>query len=73
METYGRVAALPIHLCAHGERGKRSFISSIPLFLLYSFVFPPVLINGQKKEGKCVLEILRNFICRNGIPDGTGV
>ena len=73
MDTYGRVAALLIHLHAHGERATRSFLSSIPLFLLYRFVFPPVTVNGQKKGGKCVLEILRNFICRNGNPDGIGI
>lgn len=63
------MAALLIHLHAYGERAKISFLSSIPLFSLYCFVFPPVIINGQKKGGKCVLEILRNFICMNGNPD----
>lgn len=73
MDTYRRVTALFIHLPAHGEGAKRSFLCSIPLFLLCCFVFLPVIINGQKKGGKCVLEIVRNFICRNGNPDGIGI
>jgi len=73
MDTYGRVTALLVCVQAYGEKAKRSFLPSIPLFLLYCFVFPPVIINGHKMGGECVLEILRNFICRSGNPDGIGI
>lgn len=73
MDLYGGVTALLIHLHVDGERAKGSFLSSIPLFLLYRFVFPPVIISGQKKRVKCVLEILRNCICRNGNPHGISI
>lgn len=61
MDFYGRVTSLLLHLHEHGERASRSFLSAVLLFLC-CFEFSPVLINGQKKGGKCVLEFLGDFI-----------
>lgn len=47
--------------------------------MLYSIVSPLLLCVSScynqwaEKGGKCVLEIVRNFICRNGNPDGIGI
>lgn len=73
MAAYRRGAALLICLPAHDKRAKRSILSSISLFIIFHFVFAPSVINGWKKKGKNVLEILMAFTCRNGNPSGIDI
>lgn len=74
MDVCGRDVALLIYLRVCGETAERSFLSSLspllsPLLLCVSSCYKSV----DRESGKCVVEILGNFVGRNGSADGIDI